>query len=78
MTGFSEKKSVTISRHFRHFRYGSFANRCRFHDFFHHLDHYRSDYFLWVTGEGMAAVRQTKTKNVDISDDEDDPSGGEG
>jgi hypothetical protein len=72
------KRSVTISKRFRDFVFGLVANRCRFHDFFNHLDHYRTDYFLWVTAEGIAAAKQSKTKNVDISEDEADPNGGEG
>ena len=50
----------------------------RFHDFFNQIDHFRTDYFMWVTADGVNAARQSKTRNVDISDDEADPNGGEG
>lgn len=34
----------------------------RFHTFFHHIDHYRSDYFLWVTSSGISAAKQALAK----------------
>jgi hypothetical protein len=39
----------------------------RFHTFFHHIDHYRTNAFLWVTATGIPAVRDTLGK-VEISD----------
>ena len=30
----------------------------RFHIFFHHIDHYRTNAFLWVTSTGVPAARQ--------------------
>ncbi|ELR04878.1 tRNA pseudouridine synthase 1 [Pseudogymnoascus destructans] len=30
----------------------------QFHTFFHHIDHYRSEYFLWVTSTGISAAKQ--------------------
>jgi tRNA pseudouridine38-40 synthase len=54
----------------------------RFHIFFHHLDHFRTDYFLWVTAEGIAAARQSKARSElldeDASDSEPDANGQEG
>jgi tRNA pseudouridine38-40 synthase len=55
-----------------------FADKTRFHDFFHHVDHYRSDYFLWATAAGISAAKQGKAKNDEISEDEADPNGEEG
>ncbi|TGO47335.1 hypothetical protein BOTNAR_0531g00070 [Botryotinia narcissicola] len=52
----------------------------QFHTFFHHLDHHRSDYFLWLTASGISAGRQRGAgKDVlDASDDEADVNGEEG
>lgn len=58
----------------------SFANMYRFHAFFHHVDHYRTDFFLWVTASGIAAARQSKApaRTDDNSEDEADANGEEG
>jgi tRNA pseudouridine38-40 synthase len=52
----------------------------RFHAFFHHIDHYRTDYFLWVTAKGISAAAQSKkpARTDDPSDDEVDINGEEG
>ena len=52
----------------------------RFHDFFHHVDHYRTDYFLWVTASGLSAAKQNHARkgDADGSDDEADANGEEG
>ncbi|KAE8447078.1 hypothetical protein EG329_011062 [Mollisiaceae sp. DMI_Dod_QoI] len=52
----------------------------QFHAFFHHIDHFRTDYFLWVTASGIAAAKQSKavSRNDDPSDDEADINGEEG
>ncbi|KAE9367850.1 pseudouridine synthase [Stipitochalara longipes BDJ] len=52
----------------------------QFHAFFHHIDHYRTDYFLWVTAEGISAATQSKAlaRTDDASDDEADVNGEEG
>ncbi|RDL30172.1 tRNA pseudouridine synthase A [Venustampulla echinocandica] len=53
----------------------------QFHTFFHHIDHYRTDFFLWVTAEGIAASRQSKSRSEvldDVSDSEPDANGQEG
>ncbi|RAL59544.1 hypothetical protein DID88_006538 [Monilinia fructigena] len=52
----------------------------QFHTFFHHLDHHRSDYFLWLTASGISAGRQRGADKdaLDASDDEDDVNGEEG
>ncbi|KAL5351339.1 tRNA pseudouridine synthase 1 [Pseudogymnoascus australis] len=34
----------------------------QFHTFFHHIDHYRSEYFLWVMSTGISAARQALGK----------------
>jgi tRNA pseudouridine38-40 synthase len=34
----------------------------RFHIFFHHIDHYRTNAFLWVTSTGIPAARQALGK----------------
>lgn len=61
--------------------------RFRFHIFFHHIDHYRTDAFLWVTATGISAAAKLLAKGdgkragqkVDIdSDDEVDAGGEEG
>lgn len=57
----------------------------RFHSFFHHLDHYRTDAFLWVTAAGVSAVKQFREKNgggkvtkpVDIDSDDEGRKPGE-
>ncbi|KAN0095312.1 pseudouridine synthase [Hyaloscypha variabilis] len=52
----------------------------QFHAFFHHIDHYRTDYFLWVTAQGISAATQSKAlaRTDDASDDEADVNGQEG
>lgn len=52
----------------------------QFHAFFHHIDHYRTDYFLWVTAKGISAAAQSKkpARTDDPSDDEVDINGEEG
>jgi len=56
----------------------------QFHAFFHHIDHFRTDYFLWVTAGGLAAAKQSKARNEflemdeDASDNEPDANGQEG
>lgn len=60
--------------------------RNRFHAFFHHIDHFRTDFFLWVTAGGLEACRQSKARNEfaemdvdgDASDNEPDANGQEG
>ena len=54
------------------------SNAARFHDFFHHVDHYRTDYFLWVTASGLSAAKQNHARKGDASDDEADANGEEG
>jgi tRNA pseudouridine38-40 synthase len=56
----------------------TFANLPRFHDFFHHVDHYRTDYFLWVTASGLSAAKKDHARKGDASDDEADTNGEEG
>jgi hypothetical protein len=34
----------------------------RFHIFFHHIDHYRTSAFLWVTSTGIPATTQALGK----------------
>ncbi|TVY34939.1 tRNA pseudouridine synthase [Lachnellula subtilissima] len=56
----------------------------QFHAFFHHIDCFRSDFFLWVTAGGLAAAKQSKVRNefLDLdegaSDNEVDADGREG
>jgi tRNA pseudouridine38-40 synthase len=52
----------------------------RFVTFFHHIDHHKTEYFLWVTAEGIDAAKHpgAGVKNEDISEDEADPNGQEG
>jgi len=56
------------------------ANLSRFHAFFHHVDHYQTAYFLWVTASGISAAKQSKApaRTDDPSDDETDINGEEG
>ena len=56
------------------------ANTSRFHAFFHHIDHFRTDYFLWITASGISAAKQSKSVSRidDPSDDEADANGEEG
>jgi tRNA pseudouridine38-40 synthase len=42
----------------------------RFHTFFHHIDHFHSDYFLWVTATGIPAARQSLAKGELASKEE--------
>ena len=55
-----------------------FAKVARFHDFFHHLDNFRTDYFLWVTASGVSAAKQSQARKEDPDDDEVDANGEEG
>lgn len=52
----------------------------RFHAFFHHVDHFRTDYFLWVTASGLSAAKQSKApaRTDNNSDDEADVNGEDG
>lgn len=34
------------------------SRNCRFHSFFHQIDGFKSDYFLWVTAHGLDAAHQ--------------------
>ena len=60
--------------------------RYRFHIFFHHIDHYRTNAFLWVTSTGIPAAGHTLGKGeVDseatalvVSDSEDEADGNGG
>ena len=56
------------------------AKLLRFHAFFHHIDHFRTDYFLWVSAKGISAAKQSKApaRTDDLSDDEVDVNGEEG
>jgi len=54
----------------------------RFHSFFHHIDHIRTDYFLWVTASGLSAAKQSKaasrTDDPESDDETADVNGQEG
>ncbi|KAI9742652.1 MAG: tRNA pseudouridine synthase 1 [Claussenomyces sp. TS43310] len=59
----------------------------QFHTFFNHIDHYRTDYFLWVTAAGIAATKQSLNKGDAVkkakelvvdSEDEADANGEDG
>ncbi|KAH8594949.1 pseudouridine synthase [Bisporella sp. PMI_857] len=50
----------------------------QFHSFFHHIDHYRTEHFLWVTASGLSAAKQSQARKEDNSDDEVDINGEEG
>ncbi|TVY39399.1 tRNA pseudouridine synthase [Lachnellula occidentalis] len=53
----------------------------QFHAFFHHIDCFRTDFFLWVTAGGLAAAKQSKVRNefLDADDDNEvDADGREG
>ncbi|RFU26686.1 hypothetical protein B7463_g9670, partial [Scytalidium lignicola] len=50
----------------------------QFYTFFNHVDHYKSDYFLWATAGGVSAAKQGQIRRQDGSDDEADPNGEEG
>ncbi|KAH9209858.1 pseudouridine synthase [Leptodontidium sp. 2 PMI_412] len=52
----------------------------QFHAFFHHVDHFRTDYFLWVTASGLSAAKQSKApaRTDNNSDDEADVNGEDG
>ncbi|KAL2064113.1 hypothetical protein VTL71DRAFT_4607 [Oculimacula yallundae] len=52
----------------------------QFHAFFHHIDHFKTDYFLWVTASGLSAAKQSKApgRTDDNSDGEADANGEEG
>merc|ERR1712098_160714 len=49
----------------------------QFHAFFHHVDHFRTDFFLWVTASGLSAAKQSKApaRTDNNSDDEADVNG---
>lgn len=51
----------------------------RFHAFFHHIDHFRTEYFLWITASGISAAKQSKSvsRNDNPSDDEEADANGE-
>ncbi|KAF8848629.1 pseudouridine synthase [Acephala macrosclerotiorum] len=52
----------------------------QFHAFFHHIDHFKTDYFLWITASGISAAKQSKSisRRDEQSDDEADINGEEG
>jgi tRNA pseudouridine38-40 synthase len=58
----------------------------RFHTFFHQIDHFKSDYFLWVTAGGIQAARKRTGQGDDmpealkaeLDDEGEDIEGGEG
>ncbi|KAG9242728.1 pseudouridine synthase [Calycina marina] len=50
----------------------------QFHAFFRHLDHYRTNHFLWVTATGLSAAKQVTSRKEADSDDEVDANGEEG
>lgn len=85
MIGSSERKSEITSEfsglneHIFHFRCISQTNLSRFHAFFHHVDHFKTDYFLWVTASGLSAAKQSKApgRTDNNSDDEADVNGEE-
>lgn len=65
------------------------ANRAahRFHTFFHQIDSFRSDYFLWVTAGGIGAAHQRlgqrdddvpQGMGVESDSEAEDPEAGEG
>lgn len=59
------------------------TNIIRFHSFFHHIDNYRTEYFLFVTAQGIPATREIiekqRSKQVELeSEDEGDANAGEG
>ncbi|ORY63355.1 pseudouridine synthase [Pseudomassariella vexata] len=57
-----------------------------FHTFFHQIDSFKSDYFLWVTAGGITAAHQRVGQVEDVpeemkeelGDEGEDPEGGEG
>jgi hypothetical protein len=58
----------------------------RFHIFFHHIDHYRTNAFLWVTSTGIPAAKQalgkgevgSEARTLLGSDSEDEADGNGG
>ena len=59
----------------------------RFHTFFHQIDSFRSDYFLWVTAGGIGAAHQRlgqrdddvpQGMDVESDNEAEDPEAGEG
>ncbi|EPE24999.1 Pseudouridine synthase [Glarea lozoyensis ATCC 20868] len=38
----------------------------QFHTFFHHIDNFKTDYFLWVTAEGVAGARQSVARSENV------------
>lgn len=77
MTGFSEKRKRITSK-LAELQTSSLCSYFRFHTFFHHIDHYKSDYFLWVTASGISAAKQSQVRKDDASDEEIDMNGEEG
>ncbi|KAK9796901.1 putative Pseudouridine synthase I TruA alpha/beta domain-containing protein [Seiridium cardinale] len=61
-------------------------NENSFHTFFHQIDNFKSDYFLWVTAGGIGAAHQRvgqaddmpETLKEQLEDENEDPEGGEG
>lgn len=53
----------------------------RYHVFFHHVDNFKSNFFLFVTAEGIAATKQIKAEagaqDVLKEESEDEGAGGE-
>lgn len=85
MTGSSGKRNAITSKfyacdHTHTALTGPKANGLRFHAFFHHVDHFRTDFFLWVTASGLSAAKQSKApaRTDNNSDDEADVNGEEG
>jgi tRNA pseudouridine38-40 synthase len=52
--------------------------RDRFHIFFHQIDNFKSDYFLWVTAGGIAAAHRRVGQAEDIPEGMDKELGDEG
>ena len=57
----------------------------RFHTFFHQIDNFKSDCFLWVTAGGIESANQKTGPAAALpeeleggGEEEEDPEGGEG
>lgn len=59
----------------------------RFHTFFHQIDNFKSDYFLWVTANGISGAHKRVGQADDVpeamkeglgDEGEEDVEGGEG
>ena len=58
----------------------------RFHNFFHMLDHYATDYFLWVTAGGWENANkrflqppgQSNAMDMGMEEGDENPEEGEG